>query len=200
MTRSEELKVIAKARRGHAESFRALVEANQDRLFSYVWRLLRNHHEAEDVCQTAFVRAYQSLDSYSESFAFSTWLFTIAYRLCLNSLRKKKALAADLDFAQIGGAEPDAAVALAGSEDAKRMRELIWDAVEQLSPPQKTAVLLFYRESKSCEEIGAVLGIPQVTVKSHLHRAREKLREILGDALVADWTAATTDMSDSRYA
>lgn len=199
ITRSDELRLIAKAKRGHAESFRALVEANKERLFSYVWRMLRNHHDAEDVCQTAFVRAYESLNSYSENYAFSTWLFTIAYRLCLNSLRKKRAQACDLDFAQLGGSEPDVAVSLAGSEEATRMREQIWDAVEQLTPPQKTAVLLFYREGLSCQEIGAVLGIPQVTVKSHLHRAREKLREILGDAIGANWTDVP-DMSDSRYA
>jgi len=189
MTRDEERRAIARARRGSAEAFRELVEAHQERLFAFVWRMVRNHHEAEDLCQAAFVKAYESLGSYSTNYAFSTWLFTIAYRLCLNSLRKKKAMSGETDFSYVGDGEPDAALSLASSEEARRLRDLIWAAVDQLSPPQKSAVLLFYREGKSCQEIGAVLGIPAVTVKSHLHRAREKLRQLLDQELVADWLA-----------
>ena len=187
MTRPEEIRLIARAKRGHADAFRDLVEAYQDRLFAFVWRMIRNHHETEDVCQAAFVKAYESLDSYSTNYAFSTWLFTIAYRLCLNSLRKKKAISGETDFSYVGNGEPDASLSLANSEEAQRLRDLIWDAVDKLSPPQKSAVLLFYREGQSCQEIGVVLGIPAVTVKSHLHRAREKLRQILSPELVEDW-------------
>jgi RNA polymerase sigma-70 factor (ECF subfamily) len=199
MTRSEEAKVIARAKRGNADAFRVLVEAYKDRLFSFVWRMIRNHHETEDLCQAAFVKAYESLDSYSSNYAFSTWLFTIAYRLCLNSMRKKKALSGDMDFSRVGGGEADAAISLANSEEAKRLRGLIWDAVAQLTPPQKSAVLLFYREGKSCQEIGVVLGIPAVTVKSHLHRGREKLRTLLSAELVEDWLAVQ-NLGDSSFA
>lgn len=199
MTRSEEAKVIARAKRGHADAFRVLVEAYKDRLFSFVWRMTRNHHETEDICQSAFVKAYESLDSYSTNYAFSTWLFTIAYRLCLNSMRKKKALSGDMDFSYVGDGEADVAMSLANSEEAKRLRGLIWDAVAQLSPPQKSAVLLFYCEGKSCQEIGVVLGIPSVTVKSHLHRGREKLRTLLNAELVEDWLAVR-HLGDSSFA
>ena len=189
MTRAEETKLIARAKRGQGDAFRDLVEAYKDRLFAFVWRMVRNHHETEDLCQAAFVKAYESLESYSSNYAFSTWLFTIAYRLCLNGLRKKKALSGETDFSYIGSGEDDASLSLATSEEATRLRDLIWDAVARLSPPQKSAVLLFYREEKSCQEIGVVLGIPAVTVKSHLHRAREKLRGLLSAELVEDWLA-----------
>jgi len=66
---------------------------------------------------------------------------------------------------------------------------VIWSAVDRLTPAQRTAVLLFYREGKSCEEIGLVLGIPAVTVKSHLHRARARLRNLLSAELADDWEA-----------
>jgi RNA polymerase sigma-70 factor (ECF subfamily) len=188
MTRAEEIRLIARAKRGHADAFRELVEAYQERLFAFVWRMLRNHHETEDVCQAAFVKAYESLDSYSSNYAFSTWLFTIAYRLCLNGLRKKRAVSGEMDFSHVGNGEPDVAILLANSEEAQRLRDVIWAAVDKLSPPQKSAVLLFYREGQSCQEIGVVLGIPAVTVKSHLHRAREKLRQLLSAELVEDWS------------
>lgn len=189
MSRATELRTIRRAKRGDADAFRMLLEAYRDRLFAFVWRMIRNHHEAEDICQGAFVKAYESLASYSEAYAFSTWLFTIAYRLSLNTLRKKRAVGGDFDFSTIGNRDDDAATDLAGSEEARRLRDKIWSAVDELSPPQKSAVLLFYREGLSCQDIGIVLGIPAVTVKSHLHRARECLRGLLSVELVDDWMA-----------
>ncbi len=188
MARDAELRLIARARRGHADAFRELVESYKDRLFAFVWRMVRNHHEAEDLCQAAFVKAYGALDSYREQYAFSTWLFTIAYRLCLNSIRRRKALSGETDFARIGEPEAGGDDRVANSEEARRLRELIWTAVDDLTPTQRAAVLLFYREGKSCAEISQALGMPAVTVKSHLHRARERLRLVLQDELSEDWT------------
>jgi len=187
MERDEETRLIRRARRGNADAFRALVEAYKDRIFAFVWRMVRNHHEAEDLTQAAFVKAYEALDSYNQRYAFSTWLFTIAYRLCLNSLRRPKAYCGEVDFARIGNLEVDGPSDLANSEEARRLAGLIWAAVDRLKPAQKSAVLLFYREGKSCEEIGRVLGMPTVTVKSHLHRARAKLRQTLCAEVAEDW-------------
>ncbi|GAF92973.1 unnamed protein product, partial [marine sediment metagenome] len=145
MSREDELRLVLRAKRGHADAFREIVEAYKERLFAFVWRIVRHHHEAEDICQTAFVRAYESLESYSSQYAFSTWLFTIAYRLCLNHLRKHKAVSGEMDFSRIGQDQADAPTELANSEEARRLRELIWAAADKLSPPQKSAVLLFYR-------------------------------------------------------
>jgi RNA polymerase sigma-70 factor (ECF subfamily) len=188
MARSEEVRLVFRAKRGETEAFRELVDLHKDRLFGFVWRMLRDHHEAEDVCQNTFVRAYESLHSYSEAFAFSTWLYTIAYRVCLNTLRKKRPRAADLDLSALRTSDDDA-LAVAESEEARRLRRLVWSAVERLSAPQKSAVLLFYREGKSCQEIGLVLGIPPVTVKSHLHRARARLKDLLAAELGDEWRA-----------
>ncbi len=199
MPRSEESKLIARARRGDAEAFRALVDAYKDRLFAFVWRMVRNHHEAEDIAQSAFVKAYEALATYSEKWAFSTWLFTIAYRLCVNHLRRRKPLHGEGVMASLGTGEADTHETVANTEEARRLREMVWTAVDDLSPQQKSAVLLFYREGKSCEEIGQVLDMPAVTVKSHLHRARARLRE----ALQAEWSERRPDirvLGDTRYA
>ena len=61
-----------------------------------------------------------------------------------------------------------------------------------MSGPQRATVLLFYRESMSCQEIGEVLEIPSSTVKSHLHRARARLKKLLGEELVEDWSQVRT--------
>lgn len=188
MPRSEEFRLIARAKRGNADAFRALVEAYQDRLFAFVWRTVRNHHEAEDICQAAFIKAYEALHSYSEEYAFSTWLFTIAYRLCLNHIRRRKSLTGEVDFTGISSDEPDPVEQIAESEEARRLKDLIWGAVDELSAPQKAAIMLFYREGMSCDAIARTLGIPMATAKSHLHRARGRLRDTLS-GLVKDWTS-----------
>jgi len=185
LTRRMEKKLVNQACSGCEESARTLVETHQDRLYAFVWRILRNHHEAEEICQEAFLRAFSSLESFSADYRFSTWLFTIGYRLCLNHIRRRKSLTGELDFTAMASSEPDASYQVAESEEARRLKNEIWSAVDQLSVPQRAAVILFYREGMSCDSIAKMLGIPMATAKSHLHRARAKLRESLSD-MVAD--------------
>lgn len=187
LTRRAEKRLVAQARGGDEEAARVLVESHKDRLFAFVWRILRDHHEAEEICQEAFLRAFSSLESFSAEFRFSTWLFTIAYRLCLNHIRRRKSLTGDVDFAEMDSGEDEACDRLAESEEARRLKDKIWDAVDKLSVQQRAAVILFYREGMSCEAIAQTLGIPMATAKSHLHRARGRLRDSLS-GMFSDWS------------
>lgn len=187
LTRRTERRLVAQARKGCEESARQLVDSHKDRLFAFVWRILRDHEESEDVCQEAFLRAFSALDSFSTQYRFSTWLFTIGYRLCLNHLRRRKEVTSELDFAALRSSEQEAPRLLAESEEARRLKNTIWDAVDKLSLPQRAAVMLFYREGLSCDAIAAMMDMPMATVKSHLHRARAKLRDLLGP-MVQDWS------------
>ncbi len=187
-SRRAEQQVVAQAKGGCEQAARKLVDAHKDRLAAFVWRMVRNHHDTEEICQDAFLRAFASLDSFSAEYRFSTWLFTIAYRLCLNWLRRRQALSGDVDFSAVAGSAPDAAERAAESEEARHLKSLIWNAVSQLPMPQRAAVLLFYREGQSCQDIAAVLEMPVATVKSHLHRARARLRDLLEPAVADDWS------------
>jgi len=188
LSRRAEQRLIARAKRGCQESARKLIDAHKDRLAAFVWRMVRNHHDTEEICQDAFLRAFASLDSFSAEYRFSTWLFTIAYRLCLNWMRRRQALSGEVDFSTVAAAAPDVAHRVAQSEEARRLKSLIWQAVEQLPAAQRATVLLFYREGQSCQEIAEVLGMPVATVKSHLHRARARLRDWLEPAVADDWS------------
>ena len=105
LDRQAEKRLIDRARRGDSQCMRELIDAHKDRLFAFVWRIIRNHHDAEEICQDAFLKAFASLDTFSPQYRFSTWLFTIAYRLCLNSMRRKKALSGDVDFSGMSTGE-----------------------------------------------------------------------------------------------
>jgi len=177
--RAHEKQLIGRARAGDRSALRELVDLHKDRLFAFIWRMVRNHHDAEEICQDAFLKAFASLETFSTDFRVSTWLFTIGYRVCLNHLRRKRALTGELDFASIRLETAGPEIASLESEEAGRLKDLVWSAVERLSPPQRAAVLLFYRHECGCHEIARILELPVATVKSHLHRARARLREML---------------------
>ncbi|MGB9625906.1 MAG: RNA polymerase sigma factor [Phycisphaerae bacterium] len=187
LSRRAEKKLIDRARAGDEASARQLVEAHKDRLFAFVWRIVRDHHDAEEICQDAFMRAFSSLDTFRPEYRFSTWLFTIGYRLCLNWIRRKHAVTGELDVTALPSGREDPADELAQSEDARRLKDAIWDAVDQLSVPQRATVLLYYREGQSCQEVAETMQIPVATVKSHLHRARACLRSLLSH-VADDWS------------
>lgn len=183
--RLAEKRLIARARRGDRSATRELIDLHKERLFAFIRRMIPNHHDAEELAQDAFLRAFASLDSFSTDYRFSTWLFTIAYRLCLNSMRRRQSLTGELDFSTMADGRPSTDHVAAESDDARRMKAVIWEAVDRLSPPQRAAVLLFYQQNQSCHEIAQVLELPVATVKSHLHRARTRLKEWL-EPIVAD--------------
>lgn len=183
--REAEKRLVARAKRGDQQALRALIEQHKNRLFAFIRRMIRNQHDAEDVVQDTFLKAFASLDSFSTEYRFSTWLFTIGYRLCLNAMRRKHSLTGDVDFGSVPYAGPDATDRVAESDEARHLREVVWQAVDRLSPPQRATVILFYRNDYGCQDISQMLELPVATVKSHLHRARARLREML-DTVVAD--------------
>ena len=118
LTKRMERRLVSNARQGCEESARKLVDSHKDRLHAFVWRILRDNDEADEVCQDAFLRAFSSLDSFSTQYRFSTWLFTIGYRLCLNRLRRRKEMTGEVDFAGLRSSEPEAHEQLAEANDA----------------------------------------------------------------------------------
>ncbi|MFQ5462685.1 MAG: RNA polymerase sigma factor [Phycisphaerae bacterium] len=177
--RALEAQLVARAQLGQEDALRRLVDLHKDRLYAFIWRMIHNHHDAEEICQDAFLKAFASLQSFSTEYRFSTWLFTIGYRVCLNRMRRKRVFTGEVEFGSIEDKSDARDLASLESEEATRLKETVWSAVDRLSPPQRAAVLLFYRNTMGCREIARVLDLPVATVKSHLHRARGRLRELL---------------------
>ena len=179
ISKEQELVLIACAKQGHQDAIKELVELHQSRLFAFVWRIVRSNDEAEDICQEAFMRAFTAIKDFNEKFRFSTWIFTIGYRLALNSI-KHKSHQTGYDFSNVWKeSQVNQVEKIIQSEHAEKIRDLIWNEVDELSATQKATILLFYRQGLSCQEISEALEMPVATVKSHMHRAREKLRERL---------------------
>ncbi len=192
MNRDEERRTIELAMAGDRSAAGALVRAHQRSLHAYIVRMCGRPDLAEDIVQEAFVRALTNIDRFDFRFRFSTWLFTIGRRLFLNYVQKMRP-AYDSDV--VGGArgwEHDPA-ATTTAQDTRDVRRAELDrALAGLSVEQREVLILFHQHEWPIALISAHTGMPEGTVKSHLHRGRRRLKDLLeADAGVharLEWT------------
>ena len=177
----DEPAVLGRARSGNAAAFGELVVRYQDRVFNAAWRICRNEDDAADVTQEAFLKAYESLDSFGGRSGFYTWLFRIAVNAAISRQRRRKRHATvSLDGHDDGnGRGPLAVASVSGSGDptpGPETRQRVARALDELDPEHRAIVVLKDIEAFNYQQIGDILDLPQGTVKSRLHRARTMLR------------------------
>lgn len=179
MTKEAECALIRRALAGDGAAIEALVRAHQDGLYGFILRMSGKSDVAEDIVQEAFVRVIKNLDRFDMRFRFSTWLFTIAKRLYVN-YRQKQSVAYESDLVAIhaDGADTPAAQ-MVEAERADGLRKLVQVAVNELQEPQHEIVLLYHQQHWPIAEIASYMNMPEGTVKSHLHRAREKMKRTI---------------------
>jgi len=175
----DEAQLVQRAAAGDRAAAESLVRAHQGPLFGFLLRMCGKRDIAEDICQEAFVRALTNLDRFDGRYRFSTWLFTIARRLLLNHLQKRKPVY-DTEgvLGRVGKSESPGEPANR-QEQGDRVRSALRAALMGLSTEQREVILLFHQMNWPIALIADHLGMPEGTVKSHLHRGRERLREIL---------------------
>lgn len=178
-------KRIKQVLKGDQDAFGEIVELYKDKVFQICFRMLGNRHEAEDMAQEAFVRAYVNIKSFNINMKFSTWLYRIATNLCIDRIRKKKP-----DFyldAKVAGSEGldmysqiAADTALPEEEvESLELQETIQAEILKLPEKYRTPIVLKYIEELSLKEISEILDLPVGTVKTRIHRGREALRNQL---------------------
>lgn len=166
----EELARLTKA--GQRTAFEELVRRYQVPVLHFLLRKASNHHEAEDLVQETFVRAFRKIDLYSEMARFRPWLFTIAHRVLLNAHRRQRPQNCETAMQWQVSSRQGPAEQIA----ARDAEEYLWKvAAEQLKPRQFTALWLFYAETMPVKDIAAVLELSETAVKTLLFRARRKL-------------------------
>lgn len=179
MDRASEREMIRKAAAGDRRAAGECVRAHQAQLYAYILRLSGRPEVAEDIVQEAFVRALTNLDRFDDRYRFSTWLFTIARRLYINAMqRRRPAYESELIGVLDGpGGRPEAGAI--GAEVADNARSEIQLALQQLPDDQREVVVLFHQFDWSIAQIARHMSMPEGTVKSHLHRGRRRLRAAL---------------------
>lgn len=176
---------IRQVKKGDQAAFEEIVLLFQNRIYHHCFRMIGNAHEAEDIAQEAFIRAYTNIHTFDNNRKFSTWLFRIATNLTIDRLRKRKPdyyLDAEFKgmeglnlYSQLSTNEPD-------PEDEVTRLELqhrIHKEILSLSPIYRSIIILRYIDEFSLKEISEILDIPLGTVKTRIHRGREALRKKL---------------------
>jgi RNA polymerase sigma-70 factor, ECF subfamily len=174
---------VARAVRGDQAAQRALYDTHVERVYRLAFRLTGEDELARDCTQDTFIRAFDRLSGFRGESSFSTWLYSIAMSVTLNSIRKVKRLRArevTLDDADSFGGSPRASDPV--------LRERLSRAIDALPEGYRTVFLMHDVEGFTHEEIGKSLGIQSGTSKAQLFRARARLREALADYAEA-WQA-----------
>jgi RNA polymerase sigma factor (sigma-70 family) len=181
-TAISELDLLAKVRAGDREAFEQLYRLYHPRLNRFLWTLIRRPTLVEEVLDDTMMVIWTRPDSFHGASKLSTWLFAIAYRKAMRGLRKQDEAVEDKDAERRVSGE-------AGPYDTSsraRVRQLLSDAIAELTPAHRAVVDLTYFHELGYREIAIILEGPVDTVNTRMLHARRHLRKKLGGELT-DW-------------
>jgi RNA polymerase sigma-70 factor, ECF subfamily len=175
-------------------AFNELVTTYERRVFALVFRMLGRRDEAEDLAQEVFVQVFKAIDQFRGESKLSTWIYRIAVNLCKNrtkyNARRHAGRQEDVDamadraaFSSAKGvivsdvSRPDELV------EGMQLEAVVKRAIAQIEPEFRQVLVLRDVEDLSYEEIAAITGLPDGTVKSRIHRARARLRALIEQAM-----------------
>jgi len=179
----EDADLVRRCLSGDQRACRDLVRRYERPVFSVLMRVLRRAEDAEDLVQETFIRVFRALDRYDTERPFAAWIFTIASRLAIDHLRRRRVKTVSLTVSEPGSTEereldvvdpglrPDEVTSHA--EEEGRAASLI----DSLPEHYRIVVLLRHQQDLSYEEIAEALQLPLGTVKARIHRARALLKE-----------------------
>ncbi len=187
--------LVDRFKSGDQSAFNEMVSRYWDRIYAMVNQLLRNTQDAEEVTQDAFIRAHRGLDKFRGDSSFSTWLYQIATNLARNRYwywwRRKRDRSVSFDQPLTADSHTSLAEVFPADtetpQDATITQEFvdrIAECMELLNEKHREILTLRNVQNHSYEEIASILDISVGTVKSRIARARENLREQMGNELL----------------
>ena len=206
--RDPDIRLMLQVRGDEPGAFEELVERYQHRLVGIMKHLVGNNEEAEDLAQEVFLRVYRARKKYRPRSKFSTWVFTIANNLALNSLRAKQRkpvvpLLSPQDSGPMGSRPQEQIVPDPGTGPMQKVQKVelanrIREALDGLNERQKMAVVLNKFEDMNYAEIAAVMALTTKAVKSLLSRARVNLRAALVGYVHMDGQPIPADVGEEE--
>ena len=179
--KANDVVLIQRVLDGDQDAFTALVNKYQKSVHALVWRKIGDFHIAEELTQDVFLKAYKRLSTLKRPEQFPGWLYVIATRHCFSWLRKKQVPTRSLDAMSTDELEEACytqyEVDRGETVAIEQRRELVKRLLKKLPESERTVVTLFYLAEMSGEEISQFLGVSPNTVRSRLHRARQRLEK-----------------------
>jgi RNA polymerase sigma-70 factor (ECF subfamily) len=186
-SRIEDKQLIADAIAGRQDAYKRLMKKYHNAIYHLIIRMVGHNDDVEDLTQEAFIKAFNSIASFNDEFAFSTWLYKIATNNCIDYLRKRKLKTFSIDrpiSSQDGDQQyeiPDDSHTPDSEILQDQQTTTIRNAIDALPEKYRVVIVMRHQEEKSYEEIAEELALPLGTVKAHIFRAREMLyRQLRG--------------------
>jgi len=185
----DDLKIIESCLLGNTQMFSRLIDNYKNMVYNLAYRMSNNPHEAEDISQEAFLRAFQSLARFNPSYKFSTWLYQITLNIIRDRFKKRELNYVSLDapvetddsefYPQPADLTNNPEHIITRQEDAQAIQQ----AISSLPLKYREVIVLRHLQDLSYIEISNILKLPSGTVKIRLYRAREQLKRILADSV-----------------
>lgn len=182
----KDLAIVERAKAGDQSAFAELMERYRESVYYMLLKMIKNTDDADDLTIEAFGKAFNRIQQYSPTYAFSTWLFKIASNNCIDFIRKKRVYLTSLDHSytnkdgesvsiEFDSGHPDPEEVYIKQQKVKTMR----DVVDKLKPRYKDLIVKRYFEELTYDEIAEEMDLPLGTVKAQLFRAREFLANLM---------------------
>jgi len=169
--------LVSRIMSGDKQAFRLLIKQHERLVSHMVSRLVNRNEDREELCQDAFLKVYEKIGEFNFQSKLSTWIATIAYRMAINHLRKKKIAISDIPEEESFTAHFISQDDPQGSMEDTEIEAMTLQLIDQLPPHYKTILTLYHVDQMNYGEIGEVTGLPEGTVKNYLFRARNLLKE-----------------------
>ena len=179
--------LVGGVRRGNMRDFSILVDRYRDRAYTLSSRILGDPASAEEAVQDAFLKAYRGISTFRGDAAFGTWFYRIVYNCCLT--RTRRIAPARISLEEAESEEPVSDEPAADEQmETRELAELIDRILGKLPPQWRSVVTLYYIDELRYEEIAEILGVPLGTVKTHLFRARSRMKKLAHQTVGEEWT------------
>ncbi len=179
--------IVGKCQGGQSELYGQLVDKYSARIINLGYAMMGNRHDAEDIAQEAFVRAYKALAKFQKKAKFSSWLYQIALNLCKDHLKAKSRHARPADEEQLaninGNPKDQAPRVIIQGELSEKMRE----AINKLPYLYREAFVLRHLQGLEYEDVATITAVPADTVRVRAYRAREMMRQTLSPNVDTFW-------------
>jgi len=188
-SRKDDRRHITAALKGDQAAFKQLMRKYHDQIANLIYRIIHQREHVEDLTQEVFIKAFASLKSFNDEYAFSTWLYKIATNSSIDFIRKKKLHTFSIDKpVTMGESEYSYELPDTTYQPDKRLIQsqrtrLLEEAINDLPEKYRRVIILRHNEERDYSEIARLLKLPIGTVKAHIFRARELLNKALRDKI-----------------
>lgn len=178
MDAEAERALIERCRSGEERAFAELVDAHKDLVHAMIWRLARDRSQADDLAQDVFLKVHRGLPYFRGEARLSTWIYRIVINVCSQSkTRRPREISLDEDR----GGRPIEPRRDDTAFGAMELRDRLDKAMAKLPDQYRVLIAAHHLDGVQYEALAEALGIPLGTVKTHLHRAKRRLRELLDE-------------------